>query len=102
MPNLSKDNTPLASTARVTLDYRNLFFRINSRSTRESTITYEIAQWANDGQGDYVKYHHQLPKSVPGELPKPEFMLTKLIHISDMQVVDGSQVNEGHSEYIFI
>ncbi|KAI9261523.1 hypothetical protein BDA99DRAFT_537913 [Phascolomyces articulosus] len=51
---------------------------------------------ANDGQGDYVKYHRQLPKSVPDALPKPEFMPTKLVRISDMQVMDGSQVNEGY------
>ncbi|KAI9253449.1 hypothetical protein BDA99DRAFT_563032 [Phascolomyces articulosus] len=33
-------------------------------------------------------------KKVPNHLLKPEFMPTKLVRISDMEAVDGSQVNE--------
>ncbi|KAG2218344.1 hypothetical protein INT45_011366 [Circinella minor] len=54
--------------------------------------TYESIQWRNNWDCGLI------PKSseVPEELPKPEFMPTKLIRTSDMQVVLGSQVNEGY------
>ncbi|KAI7853053.1 hypothetical protein BDC45DRAFT_536892 [Circinella umbellata] len=54
--------------------------------------TYESIQWRNNCDCGLI------PKlsEVPEELPKPEFMPTKLIRTSDMQVVQGSQVNEGY------
>ncbi|KAI9271670.1 hypothetical protein BDA99DRAFT_556892 [Phascolomyces articulosus] len=57
-------------------------------------ITYETAQysWVNDEEVQCVKP----PITIPNDLPKPDFMPTKLVRISDMKVIDGSQVNEGY------
>ncbi|KAI9252857.1 heterokaryon incompatibility protein-domain-containing protein [Phascolomyces articulosus] len=40
--------------------------------------------------------HVKPPITIPNDLPKPDFMPSKLVRISDMKVVDGSQVNEGY------
>ncbi|KAI9278780.1 hypothetical protein BDA99DRAFT_567435 [Phascolomyces articulosus] len=63
-------------------------------------IDYETAQYTyvphpDEAKGRSNKYS-QPPKKVPNDLPKPDFMPTKLVCISDMAVVDGSQVNEGY------
>ncbi|KAI9247688.1 hypothetical protein BDA99DRAFT_609220, partial [Phascolomyces articulosus] len=54
-------------------------------------ITYETAQYSSDGTK-----HLQPPITIPNDLPKPNFMPTKLVRISDMKVIDGSQVNQGY------
>ncbi|KAI9253526.1 hypothetical protein BDA99DRAFT_607636 [Phascolomyces articulosus] len=46
-------------------------------------ITYETVQYSLNGK-------------VPNDLPRPDFKPSKLVRISDMEVVDGSQVNEGY------
>ncbi|KAI9250173.1 hypothetical protein BDA99DRAFT_608473 [Phascolomyces articulosus] len=58
-------------------------------------ITYETTQYSLNDRGKSPKFS-QPPKKVPNDLPKPDFMPTKLVRISDTQVVDGSQVNEGY------
>ncbi|KAI9271628.1 heterokaryon incompatibility protein-domain-containing protein [Phascolomyces articulosus] len=40
--------------------------------------------------------HVKSPITIPNDLPKPDFMPTKLVRISDMKVVDGSQANESY------
>ncbi|KAI9251464.1 hypothetical protein BDA99DRAFT_541452 [Phascolomyces articulosus] len=58
-------------------------------------ITYEAAQYTwsfNDKLNRFIKS----VKPIPNDLPKPDFMPTKLVRISDMKAVDGSQVNEGY------
>ncbi|KAI9276761.1 hypothetical protein BDA99DRAFT_554716 [Phascolomyces articulosus] len=61
-------------------------------------ITYETAQYAkiDNRRIRRFKRHYRPPETVPNDLPKPEFMPTKLIRISDMEIVYGSQVNEGY------
>ena len=53
---------------------------------------YKSIRWSNSCDCGLV------PKSskVPEESPKPELMPIKLIHKSDMQVVQDTQVNEGY------
>ncbi|KAI9268228.1 hypothetical protein BDA99DRAFT_359463 [Phascolomyces articulosus] len=58
-------------------------------------ITYETTQYARDTEGKFFKYG-QPPKTIPNDLPKPEFMPTKLVRISDMKVIDDAQVSEGY------
>ncbi|KAI9271752.1 hypothetical protein BDA99DRAFT_534224 [Phascolomyces articulosus] len=58
-------------------------------------ITYETKQYSRNDKHELiqsVKPHI----TIPNDLPKPDFMPTKLVRISDMKVVDGSQVNEGY------
>ncbi|KAI9246445.1 hypothetical protein BDA99DRAFT_592369 [Phascolomyces articulosus] len=61
-------------------------------------ITYETVQYAHalvDPEAiGYIK-HSQPPKKVPNDLPKPDFMPIKLVPISDIKVVHGSQANGG-------
>ncbi|KAI9276674.1 hypothetical protein BDA99DRAFT_531775 [Phascolomyces articulosus] len=45
----------------------------------------------DSGKDDCIKRPHSF-KEVPSMLPKPNFMLSKLAHISDMKLVNGSQV----------
>ncbi|KAI9253533.1 hypothetical protein BDA99DRAFT_540787 [Phascolomyces articulosus] len=63
-------------------------------------ITYKTAQYKPDCVLEYDKYYNtrdsQLLKKIPNDLPKPNFMPSKLVRISDMTVVYGSQVNEGY------
>ncbi|KAI9251525.1 hypothetical protein BDA99DRAFT_575229, partial [Phascolomyces articulosus] len=58
-------------------------------------ITYETIQYSRNDRYGYAK---RVKPSIiiPNDLPKPDFMPTKLVRISDMKVVDGSQVNEGY------
>ncbi|KAI9271836.1 hypothetical protein BDA99DRAFT_595076 [Phascolomyces articulosus] len=42
-----------------------------------------------------------IPLTIPNDLPKADFMPTKLVRISDMTVVDGSQVNEGYCAFSY-
>ncbi|KAI9271558.1 hypothetical protein BDA99DRAFT_500377, partial [Phascolomyces articulosus] len=59
-------------------------------------ITYETAQYCwNDKKSEFVRLVKPLI-TILNDLPKPDFMPTKLVRISDMKVVDGSQVNEGY------
>ncbi|KAI9253528.1 hypothetical protein BDA99DRAFT_563104 [Phascolomyces articulosus] len=58
-------------------------------------ISYETAQFTKDNKGRFYK-QYEPPKKLPGGLPKPEFMPTKLVRITDMKVVNGSQVHEGY------
>ncbi|KAI9243357.1 hypothetical protein BDA99DRAFT_577522, partial [Phascolomyces articulosus] len=59
-------------------------------------ITYETAQSVRGpGSRGYIK-HSQPPVTIPNEFPKTDFIPSKLVRISDMKVVDGSQVNEGY------
>ncbi|KAI9250133.1 hypothetical protein BDA99DRAFT_608442, partial [Phascolomyces articulosus] len=39
---------------------------------------------------------HRPHETVPNTLPKPDFMPTKLVRISDMKLIRGSQVHEGY------
>ncbi|KAI9272745.1 hypothetical protein BDA99DRAFT_533583 [Phascolomyces articulosus] len=53
-------------------------------------ITYETVP-------NYWSEKNVMPrKTIPNDLPKPDFMPAKLVRISDMKVVSGSQVNEGY------
>ncbi|KAI9251355.1 hypothetical protein BDA99DRAFT_541347 [Phascolomyces articulosus] len=58
-------------------------------------ITYETAQSFGNVEYELTK-RVKPPITVPNDLPKPDFMPTKLVRISDMKVVNGSQVNEGY------
>ncbi|KAI9276755.1 heterokaryon incompatibility protein-domain-containing protein [Phascolomyces articulosus] len=69
-------------------------------------ITYEIAQWS-ENHSKVVKdsNNKSIPQIVkqdepfeiiPDGLPKPVYTPTKLVRISDMKVVDSSQVHEGY------
>ncbi|KAI9271525.1 hypothetical protein BDA99DRAFT_534011 [Phascolomyces articulosus] len=58
-------------------------------------ITYETAQNSWNDEYGYAK-RAKPPITIPNDLPKTDFMPTKLVRISDMKVVDGSQVNEGY------
>ncbi|KAI9247680.1 hypothetical protein BDA99DRAFT_253456 [Phascolomyces articulosus] len=60
-------------------------------------ITYEMAQYSRtNGKRARLAKRVKPPITIPNDLPKPDFMPTKLVRISDMEVVDGSQVNEGY------
>ncbi|KAI9271701.1 hypothetical protein BDA99DRAFT_569506 [Phascolomyces articulosus] len=58
-------------------------------------ITYETAQYSPNDKHERAK-RVKPSKKIPNDLPKPDFMPTKLVRISDMTVVNGSQVNEGY------
>ncbi|KAI9271653.1 hypothetical protein BDA99DRAFT_556877 [Phascolomyces articulosus] len=58
-------------------------------------ITYETTQYSWNNRNELAK-HVKPPITIPNVLPKPNFMPSKLVCISDMKVVDGSQVNEGY------
>ncbi|KAI9251360.1 hypothetical protein BDA99DRAFT_541352 [Phascolomyces articulosus] len=58
-------------------------------------IIYETAQYYSWIDGEEVQCIKPT-KTIPNDLLKPDFMPTKLVRISDMKVVDGSQVNEGY------
>ncbi|KAI9278577.1 hypothetical protein BDA99DRAFT_567277 [Phascolomyces articulosus] len=64
-------------------------------------ITYETAHWYMDEKRKCVT-HDQPLKTIPTVLPKPDFKPTKLVRISDMKVVDGSQVNEGYCALSYV
>ncbi|KAI9276797.1 GPI-GlcNAc transferase complex, PIG-H component-domain-containing protein [Phascolomyces articulosus] len=61
-------------------------------------IQYEHTQWYFTERRNEKEYgqNDSLIKRVPDKLPKPEFMPSKLVRISDMKVVHGSRVNEGY------
>ncbi|KAI9271537.1 hypothetical protein BDA99DRAFT_594509 [Phascolomyces articulosus] len=60
-------------------------------------ITYETAQYSSLNGQRYTSAKRVKPlRIIPNDLPKTDFMPTKLVRISDMKVVDGSQVNEGY------
>ncbi|KAG2215392.1 hypothetical protein INT45_008001 [Circinella minor] len=40
--------------------------------------------------------YDRAPNRIPNGLPKPDFMPCKLLRISDMQIVEGSKVQEGY------
>ncbi|KAI9250177.1 hypothetical protein BDA99DRAFT_608478 [Phascolomyces articulosus] len=59
-------------------------------------ITSETAQYVDfDANIPNIKLKQPL-KKVPKELPKPEFMPTKLVRVSDMTVIYGSHVDIGY------
>ncbi|KAI9271887.1 hypothetical protein BDA99DRAFT_595139 [Phascolomyces articulosus] len=58
-------------------------------------ITYETAQYSQNQKSKSTK-RIKSHVTIPNDLPKPDFMPTKLVRISDMKVVNGSQVNEGY------
>ncbi|KAI9271495.1 hypothetical protein BDA99DRAFT_533983 [Phascolomyces articulosus] len=60
-----------------------------------SLVRKKTAQYSSIHKKEYRR-RSQPPITIPNELPKPDFMPTKLVRISDMKVVDGSQVNEGY------
>ncbi|KAI9265213.1 hypothetical protein BDA99DRAFT_536695 [Phascolomyces articulosus] len=68
-------------------------------------IKYETRQWATapksslphyDIWGERLDKYYLPPKRFPDTLPKPEVMPTHLIRISDMEVVNGSDIDEGY------
>ncbi|KAI9245232.1 hypothetical protein BDA99DRAFT_593923 [Phascolomyces articulosus] len=69
-----------------------------SFSKKKMYITYETAQYIHTflDQEKVGFRHFQPPRRVPNDFPKPDFIPTKLVRISDMKVVDGSQLNEGY------
>ncbi|KAI9250190.1 hypothetical protein BDA99DRAFT_575536, partial [Phascolomyces articulosus] len=58
-------------------------------------IEYENVQFVREDGKKYAR-RSQPPKILPIMLPKPKFMPTKLVRISDMKIVNGSQVNGGY------
>ncbi|KAI9243372.1 heterokaryon incompatibility protein-domain-containing protein, partial [Phascolomyces articulosus] len=58
-------------------------------------ITYDTVQYSYNGGYGYKKCVEP-PITIPSDLPKPDFMPAKLVRISDMKAVNGSQVNEGY------
>ena len=56
---------------------------------------YKTAQYTQDENGGYVK-HDQPPKKALDTLPKPYLLPTKLVRISDMEVIYRSQIYEGY------
>ena len=70
---------------------------------RKMYVTYEPKQLykvERRKHGSNILYHcngpyDRAPNPVPDGLPKPDFMPAKLLRISDMQIVDGSKVQEG-------
>ncbi|KAI9261478.1 hypothetical protein BDA99DRAFT_560353 [Phascolomyces articulosus] len=62
-------------------------------------ITYETAQYSSNDKREFAK-RPQPPITIPNDLPKPDFMPSKLVRVSDMKAVDGSQVNEGKRNII--
>ncbi|KAG2218123.1 hypothetical protein INT45_002373 [Circinella minor] len=60
-------------------------------------VTYETNPYFID-QATFTVQRHTQPPKLFSTLPKNsnEFMPTKLVRISDMQVIDGSTVNEGY------
>ncbi|KAI7847274.1 heterokaryon incompatibility protein-domain-containing protein [Circinella umbellata] len=57
-------------------------------------ITYESPQWTIENR--IIKKYSQPHKRIPTEIPKPNFLPSKLVRTYDMQVVPGNQVNEGY------
>ncbi|KAI9246748.1 hypothetical protein BDA99DRAFT_543223 [Phascolomyces articulosus] len=58
-------------------------------------ISYECTQWYTNKEQELFQYDRP-PKKIPTVLPKPEFMPTRLLRISDLKLVEGSQVHEGY------
>ncbi|KAI9494886.1 hypothetical protein BDB00DRAFT_927833 [Zychaea mexicana] len=58
-------------------------------------ITYETKQWCMTTPFQHSGPYTQPPRKF-SNLPKPDFMPTWLVRISDMQMVRGSTVNEGY------
>ncbi|KAI9278324.1 hypothetical protein BDA99DRAFT_600041 [Phascolomyces articulosus] len=69
-------------------------------------IIYETTQWTRIRnpklQRMQIGRFTQPPKTVPTSPPKPEFMPSKLVRICDMQIVPGSEVNEGYCALSYV
>ncbi|KAG2222360.1 hypothetical protein INT45_009833 [Circinella minor] len=64
----------------------------------------EIPVWCTENNGESyktidwegIRRYSKPPKKMPLILPKPDFMPNYLVRISDMKVVQGSEVHEGY------
>ncbi|KAI9251531.1 hypothetical protein BDA99DRAFT_541519 [Phascolomyces articulosus] len=73
----------------------HLVLILNQDFENAMPIIYETDQWTTNGNHEYFMYDRP-PKKAPTILPRPDFMPTKLVRVSDMKVVYGSQVKTGY------